>query len=75
MGEWADPTFDLYPEALRTEIDEIAWLNYTDVNDGVYKAGFATTQERTKGPSMLCSLASIGSRIDYLADDIWWGRP
>ncbi|MFA1544745.1 glutathione S-transferase family protein [Actinomadura chokoriensis] len=35
---------DLYPEALRTEIDELNGLVYTTVNNGVYKAGFATSQ-------------------------------
>lgn len=36
---------DLYPEALRAQID--AWNDriYPAVNNGVYKAGFATTQE------------------------------
>jgi putative glutathione S-transferase len=36
---------DLYPERLRPEIDEINELIYRDVNNGVYRAGFATTQE------------------------------
>jgi putative glutathione S-transferase len=35
----------LYPEALRDEIDEVAGLVYTDVNNGVYRAGFAGTQQ------------------------------
>ena len=35
----------LYPEALRAEIDRINDRVYSDVNNGVYKAGFATTQE------------------------------
>jgi len=35
---------DLYPEALRTEIDEVAAQVFTDVNNGVYRCGFATTQ-------------------------------
>lgn len=35
---------DLYPEALRPEIDELNDLVYTTVNNGVYKSGFATSQ-------------------------------
>ena len=36
---------DLYPEPLRTEIDEVMDLVYRDVNNGVYQCGFAGTQE------------------------------
>ena len=36
---------DLYPEALRPEIDELNDLVYETVNNGVYKAGFATAQD------------------------------
>lgn len=36
---------DFYPEPLRTEIDELNERIYHTVNNGVYKAGFATTQE------------------------------
>lgn len=36
---------DYYPEALRGEIDEINERVYHTVNNGVYKSGFATTQE------------------------------
>ncbi|SFU14966.1 putative glutathione S-transferase [Pseudovibrio denitrificans] len=35
---------DYYPEALRAEIDALNDRIYTTVNNGVYKAGFATTQ-------------------------------
>jgi len=35
---------DFYPEALRTEIDAINERVYHDVNNGVYKSGFATKQ-------------------------------
>lgn len=35
---------DLYPEALREEIDAINARVYDEVNNGVYKAGFATEQ-------------------------------
>ncbi len=36
---------DFYPEALRSRIDEINERVYHTVNNGVYKSGFATTQE------------------------------
>ncbi|CAI7581112.1 unnamed protein product [Penicillium manginii] len=36
---------DLFPTALRSEIDESNEWIYNDVNNGVYKSGFATTQE------------------------------
>ncbi|WP_093802771.1 glutathione S-transferase family protein [Streptomyces sp. Wb2n-11] len=35
---------DLYPEPLRAEIDEVMEGVYRDVNNGVYRAGFATRQ-------------------------------
>ena len=36
---------DYYPESLREEIDAINERVYNTVNNGVYKSGFATTQE------------------------------
>jgi putative glutathione S-transferase len=36
---------DLYPEPLRAKIDRINAKVYDKVNNGVYRAGFATTQE------------------------------
>lgn len=38
-------TEDFYPQELRTEIDELNGRIYGAVNNGVYKAGFATSQE------------------------------
>jgi putative glutathione S-transferase len=35
---------DLYPEELRAEIDEVNELVYENVNNGVYRAGFARSQ-------------------------------
>ena len=36
---------DYYPEALRAEIDSINAHVYDNINNGVYKAGFATSQK------------------------------
>jgi putative glutathione S-transferase len=36
---------DFYPAALRDEIDRVNDMVYANVNNGVYRAGFATTQE------------------------------
>ncbi|WP_462162942.1 glutathione S-transferase family protein [Pseudoalteromonas xiamenensis] len=36
---------DYYPQALRTQIDDINEFIYHNVNNGVYKVGFATTQD------------------------------
>lgn len=44
FGDLADPTFDLYPEGLREKIDELNARIYKGLNNGVYRAGFATTQ-------------------------------
>ncbi|TCO58721.1 glutathione S-transferase family protein [Actinocrispum wychmicini] len=36
---------DLYPEAMRDEIEAVAEPIYRNINNGVYRCGFATTQE------------------------------
>jgi glutathionyl-hydroquinone reductase len=43
-----DDRADYYPPELRGEIDRTNARVYTDVNIGVYRAGFATTQEAYK---------------------------
>jgi putative glutathione S-transferase len=45
FDEWGDPSVDLYPEDLRAEIDELDDWIYANLNNGVYQAGFAESQE------------------------------
>lgn len=44
FGDLASNEYDLYPEALRAEIDALNDYIYPRLNNGVYRAGFATTQ-------------------------------
>ncbi len=44
FGALADESVDLYPAALAAEIDAINDRLYAAFNNGVYRAGFATTQ-------------------------------
>ncbi|WP_110867724.1 glutathione S-transferase family protein [Pantoea sp. AG1095] len=44
FGALADDRIDLYPEDLRAEIDALNESIYPRLNNGVYRAGFATTQ-------------------------------
>ena len=52
---------DLYPELLHTEIDAINALVYEDVNNGVYKAGFAATQAAYEE-----AVDALFARLDWL---------
>jgi putative glutathione S-transferase len=45
FDEWGDRSQDFYPQDLRAEIDRINQIVYDNVNNGVYKCGFAATQE------------------------------
>ncbi|GJQ09826.1 hypothetical protein GpartN1_g1617.t1 [Galdieria partita] len=46
FNEYAkNPALDLYPSELASKIDAINSVVYDNVNNGVYKAGFAHTQE------------------------------
>ena len=44
FNRFTDSALDLYPERLRAQIDELNAYIYENVNDGVYRAGFATSQ-------------------------------
>ena len=42
---WGDSSLDFYPETLRGEIDAVNEMVYDNVNNGVYRCGFAASQE------------------------------
>lgn len=52
---------DLYPEDLREEIDEMNVLLFHEINNGVYKAGFARSQEQYEKNYRL-----VFHRLDWL---------
>ncbi len=45
FDRFTDVKTDYYPEPLRAEIERVNELVYTTVNNGVYRAGFATSQD------------------------------
>ncbi|POF29835.1 glutathione S-transferase family protein [Roseibium marinum] len=54
---------DFYPEDLREEIDTINERVYHTVNNGVYKSGFATTQEAYEE-----AVTALFETLDFLED-------
>jgi putative glutathione S-transferase len=44
FDEWGDASLDFCPDELRPAIDEVNRTIYANVNNGVYRCGFATTQ-------------------------------
>ncbi|MFV2020002.1 glutathione S-transferase family protein [Micromonospora sp. LOL_023] len=53
---------ELYPEALRAEIDEVNGAVFADVNNGVYRCGFAGSQEAYEK-----SYHRLFDRLDWLS--------
>ena len=45
FDEWGDTSVDLYPAHLRADIDQINERVYGAVNNGVYRCGFAASQQ------------------------------
>lgn len=45
FDDYGDPAVDFFPADLRTEIDDLNAEIYEQVNNGVYRAGFATRQQ------------------------------
>lgn len=54
---------DLYPDSLRQEIDAINQMIYTDINNGVYKAGFASSQAAYED-----AVTALFQRLDWLEE-------
>ncbi|WP_330250076.1 glutathione S-transferase C-terminal domain-containing protein [Nocardia sp. NBC_00565] len=53
----------LYPEALRAEIDEVNLAVFRDVNNGVYRCGFAGAQEAYEA-----AYDRLFARLDWLSE-------
>ena len=45
FDDLAEPSIDLYPQDRRDEIDAVNDYVYENINNGVYRCGFATSQE------------------------------
>ncbi len=65
--EWTefhrDGAPQLYPERLRDEIDEVSALVYEDVNNGVYRCGFAGSQSAYQE-----AYDTLFARLDWLSE-------
>ncbi|MBT2440159.1 glutathione S-transferase C-terminal domain-containing protein [Streptomyces sp. ISL-36] len=59
----------LYPPALRSEIDAVNEVVYQDVNNGVYRAGFAGSQE-----SYTAAFERLFARLDWLSQRLEGSR-
>ncbi|MEM9074989.1 MAG: glutathione S-transferase family protein [Myxococcota bacterium] len=76
-SEFADfgaTPIDLYPDRLKSEIDEVNEWVYQTINNGVYKCGFARTQEAYERAfvPLFASLDKVEARLDrhrYLVGD------
>lgn len=72
FNEFTDVTPDYYPTELHKEIDAINTFVYDNINNGVYKTGFATTQEAYEKAfnDLFAALDIVEQRLDqqrYLA--------
>lgn len=74
FNEFGDADKDFYPLQLRDGIEEINNLVYENVNNGVYRCGFATTQEAYEEAfnALFNTLDALDERLSnrrYLAGD------
>ena len=69
FGDLADATVDLYPADLSEAIDALNARIYAKLNNGVYRAGFATTQEAYED-----AFADVFAMLDALEERLDDGR-
>ena len=69
FDEWGDASLDFYPESLREDIDAINATVYDNVNNGVYKAGFATSEDAYEE-----AFDALFSTLDDLEERLGQGR-
>ncbi|MFD1199348.1 glutathione S-transferase family protein [Brucella gallinifaecis] len=74
FNQFGDAALDFYPEELRSEIDALNDFIYPNINNGVYRAGFATTQDAYEEAveqvfSALDKIENILSNNRYLTGD------
>ena len=70
FGRFTNVRTDYYPQTLRAEIDRVNALVYDNINNGVYRAGFATSQdayEEAARDVFRAEVERILSRRRYLA--------
>jgi putative glutathione S-transferase len=75
LNAWGTDGADLEPPELRAEIDAVNALVYESVNNGVYRTGFASTQEAYEEgfTALFAALAELDDRLGrqrYLAGDV-----
>ena len=62
---WKENAPDLYPQNLRTGIDALNEILFDEINNGVYKAGFAETQSEYEKNYQL-----VFNRLDWLDEHL-----
>lgn len=65
FAPYGDHSVDYYPEALRSDIDAINARVYEHVNNGVYKAGFASSQSAYE-----TAVQALFEELDRLEDHL-----
>jgi len=67
---------DLYPQNLQTQIDETNEWTYNDINNGVYKAGFAITQGAYEAAvlPLFAALDKVEQHLATTEGPYYWGK-